>query len=52
MAMTDDAIELDETDQALMSAQLSDAALEAAAGVADGRAITWIYCSFWHCWPA
>jgi hypothetical protein len=50
--MTYDATELDETDQALITTQLSDEALEAAAGIADGRAITWIYCSYWHCWPS
>ena len=50
--MNNDATDLDETDVALITNDLSDEALEAA-GSGDGqRAITWMYCSnHWACWP-
>ena len=43
----------DRTDERILTYDVSDEALEAAAGVDDRRAITWFYCTqqYWHCWP-
>lgn len=50
--MTSDATDLDETGEALITNDLSDETLEAAASGDGRRAITWAYCSnYWTCWP-
>jgi hypothetical protein len=53
--MKDDAANLDKIDQALMTYDLSDEILEAAARVDGGQAITAGYCatasSAWYCMP-
>ena len=53
--MKDDAGNLDKFDEALMTRDLSDEALEAAARVDGGRAITVGYCATaanaWYCLP-
>ena len=53
--MTDDIGDLDKIDEALMTYDLSDEALVAAARVDGGRAITFVYCttaaSAWYCMP-
>jgi dienelactone hydrolase len=53
--MTDATGNLDKIDEALMTYDLSDEALEAAARVDGGRAITVGYCatasSAWYCLP-
>jgi len=53
--MTDDTGDLDKIDQAFMTYDLCDEALEAAARVDGGRAITVGYCatasSVWYCLP-
>jgi hypothetical protein len=53
--MKDDAADLDKIDQTLMSYDLSDEALEAAARVDGGRAMTVGYCATasnaWYCMP-
>jgi dienelactone hydrolase len=55
VAVKDDAADLDKIDQALMAYDLSDDALEAAASIDGGRAITVGYCatagSAWYCLP-
>jgi len=44
MVLTDrDVIRVAETDEELLIFEVSDDALERATGVADGRAITWMY---------
>jgi hypothetical protein len=45
--------DLDHADEYIIICDVSDEALEAAAGIDGGRAITWIYCTnlYWHCWP-
>jgi hypothetical protein len=52
--MNDDAADLDQIDD-LMTNDLSDEVLEAAARVDGGRAITFVYCttaaSAWYCMP-
>ena len=53
--MTDDIGELDKIDEALMTYSLSDEALEAAARVDRGQAMTVGYCATaanaWYCLP-
>jgi hypothetical protein len=53
--MTDDIGDLYKIDEALMTYDLSDKTLEAAARVDGGRAITFVYCataaSAWYCLP-
>ncbi len=53
--MTDDIGDLDKIDEALMTYDRSDEALEAAARVGDARAMTVGYCataaSAWYCLP-
>ena len=53
--MTDDNGDLDKIDEALMTYDLSDEALEAAARVDGGRAITFGACATaspsWYCMP-
>ena len=53
--MTDDTGGLDKIDEGLMTYDLSDEALEAAARIDGGRAITVGYCataaSAWYCLP-
>jgi hypothetical protein len=53
--MTDDIGDLDKIDEALMTYDLSDEALEAAARVDGGRAITFGACATaspsWYCMP-
>jgi hypothetical protein len=53
--MTDDIGDLDKIDEALMTHDLSDEALEAAARVDGGQAMTVGYCataaSAWYCLP-
>jgi hypothetical protein len=53
--MTNDRTDLDQIDQALVTYDLSDEALEAAARVDGGRAITVGYCATashaWYCMP-
>jgi dienelactone hydrolase len=55
IAMKNDPAGLDQIDQALVTYDLSDEALEAAAGVDGGRAITVGYCATaanaWYCMP-
>jgi dienelactone hydrolase len=53
--MKDHAADLDKTDQALVTNDFSDEALEAAARVDGGRAMTVGYCATaanaWYCMP-
>ena len=53
--MTDDTGDLDKIDEALMTCDLCDEAVEAAARVDGGRAITVGYCATaataWYCMP-
>jgi hypothetical protein len=50
--MNGDPSDLDEIAETLITFDFSDEALEAAASVDGGRAITWAYCSnYWTCWP-
>jgi dienelactone hydrolase len=53
--MKDNAADLEKIDQALMTYDLSDEALEAAARVDGGRAMTVGYCATasnaWYCMP-
>jgi len=54
-AMTDDTANLDKIDEALMTYDLSDEAVEAAARVDGGQAMTVGYCATaanaWYCLP-
>jgi hypothetical protein len=54
-AMMDDTGDFAKIDEDLVTYDLSDETLEAAAGVDDGRAITFVYCataaSAWYCLP-
>jgi hypothetical protein len=48
--MANDTGDFDKIDEALVTHDLSDEALEAAAGVNCGRAITLAYCTnYWYC---
>jgi hypothetical protein len=50
--MTDDTGDLNKIDEALMTYDLSDEALEAAARLDGGRAVTIGYCTtVWYCMP-
>jgi hypothetical protein len=50
--MTDDTGDLNKIDEALMTHDLSDEALEAAARLDGGRAVTIGYCTtVWYCMP-
>jgi len=53
--MKNDAADLDQIDEVLTTYDLSDEALESAAGVDGGRAITVGYCATaanaWYCMP-
>jgi hypothetical protein len=53
--MTDDSGNLNKIDEALMTCDFSDEALEAATRVDGWRAITFVYCataaSAWYCMP-
>jgi hypothetical protein len=51
--MDSDVVRLAETDEAVLTFDIPDDALERAAAVAGGQAVTVAYCTFWyHCgWP-
>ena len=46
--MNSDRVDCIESDDIICNADVPDEALERAAGVVDGRAVTWIYCT--HVW--
>ena len=52
--MTNDVADSVESDEIILNADVPDDALERAAGSAEGRAITWMYCThvWYNCgWP-